>query len=33
LCSWAKCVPDPDQLYVRCESEMSPCTVEAPDDE
>jgi hypothetical protein len=26
LCGWAKCVPDPDQLYWRCESEMSPAT-------
>jgi hypothetical protein len=27
LCSWAKCAPDPDQLYGRCESEMSPVDV------
>jgi hypothetical protein len=33
LCSWAKCVPDPDQLYGRCESEMSPVNVSEPDEE
>jgi hypothetical protein len=27
LCGWAKCVSDPDQLYGRCESEMSPVRV------
>jgi hypothetical protein len=31
LCGWAKCVPNPDQLYGRCESEMSPVNVSEPD--
>jgi hypothetical protein len=31
LCGWTKCVSDPDQLYGRCESEMSPVNVSEPD--